>query len=111
MLYIVLIRLEPDEVRRLLERPVDAVDLDGVLEADRRRRTVAQAIEAKRSDRNRIAKEIGKGRASGQDTSEVEREAAALRDEIATLEPELEDRKSTRLNSSHANISYAAFCL
>src|SRR3712207_8987518 len=34
----------------------------------------------------------------------------------ATLVPiglleELEDRKSTRLNSSHANISYAVFCL
>src|SRR3712207_8600179 len=30
------------------------------------------------------------------------------------LEPELDpllDRKSTRLNSSHANISYAVFCL
>src|SRR3712207_7014013 len=26
-------------------------------------------------------------------------------------EPELADRKSTRLNSSHANISYAVFCL
>src|SRR3712207_7565287 len=26
-------------------------------------------------------------------------------------EPELGDRKSTRLNSSHANISYAVFCL
>src|SRR5438445_938227 len=25
--------------------------------------------------------------------------------------PILEDRKSTRLNSSHANISYAVFCL
>src|SRR3712207_6968278 len=25
--------------------------------------------------------------------------------------PYLEDRKSTRLNSSHANISYAVFCL
>src|SRR3712207_7404735 len=25
--------------------------------------------------------------------------------------PKLEDRKSTRLNSSHANISYAVFCL
>src|SRR3712207_8868596 len=25
--------------------------------------------------------------------------------------PEGEDRKSTRLNSSHANISYAVFCL
>src|SRR3712207_8623788 len=31
----------------------------------------------------------------------------------AEVEPEdeLEDRKSTRLNSSHANISYAVFCL
>src|SRR3712207_8888395 len=27
------------------------------------------------------------------------------------LEPEHQDRKSTRLNSSHANISYAVFCL
>src|SRR3712207_8066675 len=26
-------------------------------------------------------------------------------------DPEPEDRKSTRLNSSHANISYAVFCL
>src|SRR3712207_7316879 len=25
--------------------------------------------------------------------------------------PQAEDRKSTRLNSSHANISYAVFCL
>src|SRR5947209_20632387 len=28
---------------------------------------------------------------------------------VGALEPE--DRKSTRLNSSHANISYAVFCL
>src|SRR3712207_7571250 len=28
-----------------------------------------------------------------------------------TLEPGAGDRKSTRLNSSHANISYAVFCL
>src|SRR3712207_8183186 len=27
------------------------------------------------------------------------------------LRPDAEDRKSTRLNSSHANISYAVFCL
>src|SRR3712207_8651055 len=27
------------------------------------------------------------------------------------LRADLEDRKSTRLNSSHANISYAVFCL
>src|SRR3712207_7766757 len=36
------------------------------------------------------------------------RQGAVLRgDELA----ESEDRKSTRLNSSHANISYAVFCL
>src|SRR3712207_6957691 len=31
--------------------------------------------------------------------------------EPATLERPGQDRKSTRLNSSHANISYAVFCL
>src|SRR3712207_7830043 len=39
-------------------------------------------------------------------TSVEGEQAAALRRWIA-----LKDRKSTRLNSSHANISYAVFCL
>src|SRR3712207_6889914 len=30
---------------------------------------------------------------------------------LLTMAPLLADRKSTRLNSSHANISYAVFCL
>src|SRR3712207_7223146 len=41
-----------------------------------------------------------------------------LRHDLATADPQrensalsCEDRKSTRLNSSHANISYAVFCL
>src|SRR3712207_6858427 len=34
-----------------------------------------------------------------------------LDDPTARDEPPVEDRKSTRLNSSHANISYAVFCL
>src|SRR3712207_7546995 len=40
---------------------------------------------------------------------------AAVDAVLKTIEDELkgggEDRKSTRLNSSHANISYAVFCL
>src|SRR3712207_8758405 len=32
-------------------------------------------------------------------------------EEARRAEEELEDRKSTRLNSSHANTSYAVFCL
>src|SRR3712207_8097359 len=31
--------------------------------------------------------------------------------EADALSPQVRDRKSTRLNSSHANISYAVFCL
>src|SRR3712207_7199978 len=32
-------------------------------------------------------------------------------DDEASTEEQVADRKSTRLNSSHANISYAVFCL
>src|SRR3712207_8358863 len=34
-----------------------------------------------------------------------------LDDLLGLGDPDVEDRKSTRLNSSHANISYAVFCL
>src|SRR3712207_8848257 len=37
--------------------------------------------------------------------------AAARRGRPARRPARLRDRKSTRLNSSHANISYAVFCL
>src|SRR3712207_8845736 len=38
-------------------------------------------------------------------------EAGARRGQAGALEGAGADRKSTRLNSSHANISYAVFCL
>src|SRR3712207_8813693 len=38
-------------------------------------------------------------------------EAQVLAQQIQQRGPGREDRKSTRLNSSHANISYAVFCL
>src|SRR3712207_7754662 len=38
-------------------------------------------------------------------------DARAARDDADVLRARPEDRKSTRLNSSHANISYAVFCL
>src|SRR3712207_7603655 len=46
----------------------------------------------------------------------IEAEAAMLGQPVSMVIPEvvgfkLLDRKSTRLNSSHANISYAVFCL
>src|SRR3712207_6914748 len=41
----------------------------------------------------------------------AEVDPARLRAWCEALEAAVEDRKSTRLNSSHANISYAVFCL
>src|SRR3712207_8410762 len=41
-------------------------------------------------------------------TNKITSEALEEEDEAEVI---LEDRKSTRLNSSHANISYAVFCL
>src|SRR3712207_7275557 len=60
------------------------------------------------ADRDRIehaAHEHHQGE-QGQRVGELERAAAEPEEDR-----QAEDRKSTRLNSSHANISYAVFCL
>src|SRR3712207_6879461 len=45
------------------------------------------------------------------DLDYIEADGALLRLGAMTTHRAVEDRKSTRLNSSHANISYAVFCL
>src|SRR3712207_7044893 len=50
----------------------------------------------------------GRGRGRAEHPAQRRRVHAVI--ELAALE-DLADRKSTRLNSSHANISYAVFCL
>src|SRR3712207_7206902 len=46
------------------------------------------------------------------DEEQIERPSEGLaREQEAGASDEVVDRKSTRLNSSHANISYAVFCL
>src|SRR3712207_7503595 len=50
--------------------------------------------------------------ALGDDLLEIgERLEVAVDERLIQNRPEMLDRKSTRLNSSHANISYAVFCL
>src|SRR3712207_8479903 len=56
----------------------------------------------------------GKSRDVGVHPEEVAREQTLLDLLLAQRDGrggDVEDRKSTRLNSSHANISYAVFCL
>src|SRR3712207_7768391 len=64
----------------------------------------ADTLAAMRLARSRGAKVIAVTNVMG---SQATRDA----DGILFTRAGLEDRKSTRLNSSHANISYAVFCL
>src|SRR3712207_8011035 len=69
---------------------------------------VVEAVARERDERvDRLGRAVG-----GQ--ADRERPAAGLHDGgqlLAALNRHRGDRKSTRLNSSHANISYAVFCL
>src|SRR3712207_5569918 len=55
----------------------------------------------------RLAERIQAEKLSVRRTEELVREYISG----TQMTPQTEDRKSTRLNSSHANISYAVFCL
>src|SRR3712207_8841527 len=59
-------------------------------------------------DRARPVEDDDGGRLEGRAAVPAAREAGLLGLDV---EPVGADRKSTRLNSSHANISYAVFCL
>src|SRR3712207_7806620 len=50
-----------------------------------------------------VAKQVGKDQTVISNTLSINKLPKNIKDD--------EDRKSTRLNSSHANISYAVFCL
>src|SRR3712207_7239829 len=60
--------------------------------------------------RYRILRVIGGGGMGAVYKSEDTKRNAALV-AVKEMRTDIEDRKSTRLNSSHANISYAVFCL
>ncbi|HWT08302.1 MAG TPA: serine--tRNA ligase [Roseomonas sp.] len=67
--------------RRGME-PVSAA----ILARDEARRTAQTALQEKQARRNAIAKEIGMAKRQGADTTALEAEAVALRDEMAALD-------------------------
>src|SRR3712207_7155024 len=76
-------------------------------------RSLADADDLARQDR-REQPDVGLGEALAGEGDGPERVALDLGDLAVAVEDSeghARDRKSTRLNSSHANISYAVFCL
>ncbi|MFL5256396.1 MAG: serine--tRNA ligase [Rhodopila sp.] len=66
---------------------------DGLLALDAERRAAQTALQEKQARRNALAREIGQGKRTGADTSVLEAEATALRQDMDSLErqvPELD---------------------
>lgn len=95
MLDIELIRSDPEFVRTALLKRVDDVDLGPVLEADALRRKLTTEVDMARSERNRQAKEIGRLKAAGADTSEAQQQAAALGDQVTAMQTALTEAEKT----------------
>ena len=68
-----------------------------------RSRSIEEGLEIARNNDETEAFIIGGG--------QIYTQSVNFWDRLYLTEVDLEDRKSTRLNSSHANISYAVFCL
>ena len=94
MLDIDLIRRDPAGTMAALDRRGSHIDVEPILVADRRRRELIARIEAIRGDRKRLGQEIGRKRGAGEETGELEAEAASARDELGALTPELETVES-----------------
>ncbi len=87
MLDIRLIREKPDFVRaRLATRGAgDEAKIDEVVRVDAERRQLETALQQLNADRNRLSKEIGRKRSSGEAADELEQRVRQIGEKIADL--------------------------
>src|SRR5699024_12812075 len=88
------------EVRYLMKHRTDHLSADAVLE------NIARALDGEIFDPEVRRADVLRRRVNSHDPQHMHQDLAAALDVALG-----EDRKSTRLNSSHVSISYAVFCL
>lgn len=87
MLDIRRIREKTEEIREgLRARGAGSEILEEVLELDRQRREAVNKVESLKEKRNKVSKEIGKLRKSGEDTTQIQAETRELGREIGKLD-------------------------
>jgi seryl-tRNA synthetase len=91
MLDIRIIREEPERVRQALQAKGAEVDLDGVLEMDRKRRERITEGEALKNERNRVSKEVGRRKKAGESMVEEQRAMRQVGERIAAIDQEVRD--------------------
>jgi seryl-tRNA synthetase len=80
------IRQEPERFRAALDRRGEIHAIDQLLLLDRDRRELVTRLDEMRARRNVVSKEIGVGRKTGVNTSQLELEMRALGEEIRSVE-------------------------
>lgn len=87
MLDLKLVRNRPDLVRdALAKKGVTDVDLDGLLERDRRWREILQKVEDLKAERNRVSEEIGQLKRRGGDAGHLMERMRGVAEEIRRLD-------------------------
>jgi seryl-tRNA synthetase len=103
LLDIKLIRSETERMTAALRKRMDHVDFSEILSLDERRRALTLQAETHRAKRKELSRIIGQARARHEDSSETEKLATALNDEIAQLERQSGEAE-TRLNDLLAQL-------
>jgi len=95
MLDLKFIRTHPDLVREGMRKKNINADLDGLLEADRRRRDLLGEVEELRAVRNRVSEEIAARKKAGESADDRIAEMRRVADRIKALERDLRQVEQT----------------
>jgi seryl-tRNA synthetase len=91
MLDLKFIRSNADIVRKAVDNKGEKVDIDRILELDKKRRDIIGEVEKLKSDRNTATAEIARMKKSGGDASGLIAEMKSLGDKITAFDQELRD--------------------
>lgn len=94
MLDIKFVRENIDLVRAKLDERGDSIDLDKFSAMDRKRRDILQEVEALRSDRNSVSKEIGARKQNKEDASDLIAKMGGVSSRIKELEEALKETET-----------------
>lgn len=91
MIDIKLLRTEPDKVKEALSRRKENVDLDKILELDKKRRELTFEAEQKKAEQNTVSKQIPALKKAGEDTTAIFEKMKELSDSIKKSDDELRE--------------------
>jgi len=98
MLDLKFIRQNPDLIKQAIKNKNEKADIDKLLSIDEKRRSLLQEVDELKATRNRVSKEIGALRKTGQDAQTAIKEMQEVGDKITsfdekirTIESELHD--------------------